>query len=119
MAESEKLREVTVNASMTKPLMLLGCDRALLSVCSLFCFYVGFMVGLVRGEFGIMFLAIVLWIVLHSGLKKMGKADPLMLDVFKRSSQYSGGRMFATQFHFPARSAIHVKTSQITKKRWL
>lgn len=118
MAEERELRRLAINQSMTKPLMVLGCDRRLLLTSSLGCVYVGFNLGLTRGHFGILLLAIVCWVAIRSGLKRMGKEDPLMLDVFQRSTGYSDGGG-ASKFFFPASGGIFSKIPSQTKKRWL
>jgi hypothetical protein len=48
----------------------------------------------------------------------LGKADPQMLNVFKRSSQYSDG-VFHNQFFFPARSSVEAGTPPCVRKRWM
>jgi type IV secretory pathway TrbD component len=111
-------RQLTINASMTKPLLILGCDRTLIAVSSLFCVYVGFNIGLAQGKFDIMLMAIAAWIVIRFGLVQMGKRDPLMLGVFTRSLLYSD-KMFRTQYFIPANSSIEVRVPKFKKKRWL
>jgi type IV secretory pathway TrbD component len=111
-------RQITINQSMTKPLMILGCDRTLIAASSLFCLFVGFNLGLAQGKFGILLMAVAAWTAIRFGLVQMGKLDPLMLGVFKRSLLYSD-RMFRTQFFIPANGGIETKVRRHMKKRWL
>jgi type IV secretory pathway TrbD component len=98
--------------------MILGCDRTLITVSSLFCLFVGFNLGLSRGNFGILGLSIVMWFVIRFGLIQMGKKDPYMLGVFKRSMQYTDG-LFHSQFVIPAHESIDTSVPMSAKKRWL
>jgi type IV secretory pathway TrbD component len=111
-------RQITINQSMTKPLLILGCDRTLITVSSLFCLYVGFNLGLAQGNFGVLFVAAAAWMAIRFGLMQMGKSDPLMLGVFKRSLLYSD-KAFQTQYFIPANGHIETKAPQDMKKRWL
>lgn len=117
MEDERKLRQMDINQSMTKPLLVLGCDRRLLLTSSLGCVYVGFNLGLTQGNFGVAVLAVVMWIAIRFGLKQMGKNDPLMLDVFQRSMRYSNG-FGRSSYFYPACSTIDNKMSQYVKKRW-
>jgi type IV secretory pathway TrbD component len=103
---------------MTKPLLILGCDRTLITVSSLFCIYVGFNLGLAQGNFGILLMAVIAWIAIRFALVQMGKRDPLMLGVFTRSLLYSE-KMFHTQYLIPANGLIETKVPNDMKKRWL
>ncbi|MDR1740623.1 MAG: VirB3 family type IV secretion system protein [Synergistaceae bacterium] len=117
----EKLRQLTINQSMTKPLLIMGCDRSLFATSAIMCGYVGFNLGFSRGNWGIMFLAAGAWFLISFGLRLMGKADPLMMDVFRRSSSYSD-RPFINQFFYPAHSLIERGRSGMppsVTKRWL
>lgn len=111
-------RQMVINQALTKPMMLLGCDRRLLLMSSLAYVYIGFNLGLTRGNVGITMLAIALWFATRFGLKLMGKSDPLMLDVFRRSLLYKSGRR-KDSFFFPARSSLDSKAPAHVKKRWL
>jgi type IV secretory pathway TrbD component len=115
---AEKARQLSINQSMTKPLLILGCDRTLFAVSCLACLYVGFNVGISRGRIFVALLSGVAWFLINFALRLMGRADPLMFDVFKRYSQYSD-RPFHNQFSFPAHSAVNVKTPSFTRKRWI
>jgi type IV secretory pathway TrbD component len=114
----EKARQLSINQSMTKPLLILGCDRTLFTVSCLACLYVGFNVGISRGRVFVALLSVVAWFLINFALRLMGSADPLMFDVFKRYSQYSD-RPFHNQFFFPAHSSADTKTPLFIRKRWL
>jgi type IV secretory pathway TrbD component len=116
MAEG-KIRQISINQSMTKPLLILGCDRNLFAAGSLVCAYVGFSLGITRGKLSVAAFAGVGWFLIHFGLRLMGKADPLMRDVFQRSTQYSD-RPFHNQFYIPARSPLNTQVPLFVKKRW-
>jgi type IV secretory pathway TrbD component len=116
MAE-EKVRQVSINQSMTKPLLILGCDRNLFALGSLMCAYVGFSLGITRAKLSVTLLAGAAWFLIHFGLRLMGKADPLMRDVFQRSTQYSDGP-FHNQFRIPARSPVNAPVPLFVRKRW-
>jgi type IV secretory pathway TrbD component len=116
MAE-EKVRQISINQSMTKPLLILGCDRNLFALGSLMCAYIGFSLGITRGKLSVAVFAGVTWFLIHFGLRLMGKADPLMRDVFQRSTQYSD-RPFHNQFRIPAHSSLDTQTPAFVKKRW-
>lgn len=116
--DKKQLRQLDINQSMTKPLMMLGCDRRLLLTSSLACVYIGFNLGISQGSISITVLAIVLWIVIRFGLKMMAKEDPMMLDAFQRSLLYKNGRR-ENKFFFPAHSSIDATVPAHVKKRWL
>ncbi|MDR2176324.1 MAG: VirB3 family type IV secretion system protein [Synergistaceae bacterium] len=116
MAE-EKVRQISINQSMTKPLLILGCDRDLFALSSLMCGYVGFSLGITRAEFSVALFAGGAWILIHFGLRLMGKADPRMREVFQRSTQYSD-RPFHNQFHIPARSPVKTEIPAFVRRRW-
>jgi hypothetical protein len=82
------------------------------------CLYVGFNLGLTRGRFGVLAMAIIAWNIIRFALTKMGKTDPFMLNVFTRSTQYSD-KPFHTQFFIPAHGTIDTKTPATVYKRWL
>ncbi|MDR1020487.1 MAG: VirB3 family type IV secretion system protein [Synergistaceae bacterium] len=115
---AEKARQLSINQSMTKPLLILGCDRTLFLVGCLACLYVGFNVGISKGRIFVALLSAMAWFLINFALRLMGRADPLMFDVFKRYSQYSD-KPFHNQFFFPAHSAAGTRTPPFMRKRWL
>ncbi|MDR0653987.1 MAG: VirB3 family type IV secretion system protein [Synergistaceae bacterium] len=112
------LRQYMINQSMTKPILIMGCERNLFALSSLFCAYVGFNVGFSRGEISLVIAAIAAWFAVNFGLGLMGKADPYMSEVFRRATQYSD-KPFHIQLYLPAKSSVASKPPLITKKRWM
>jgi type IV secretory pathway TrbD component len=115
----EPLRQLAINHSMTKPILIMGCERGLFGASALFCGYIGFNVGLARGKFLILFAAIAAWLAISFGLRLMGKADPYMNEVFRRATTYSD-KPFQIQFRIPARSSLGAQTkTKLAQKRWM
>lgn len=119
MADFYELRKVAIPGSLTRPIMMIGCDRVLLPVVSLFCVYVGFMLGLAQGKFGMLAISVVTWLVCHAGLKKMGKTDPHLREVISRAMRYSN-KPFMMDFYIPAKGTISTQTPHSgVRKGWL
>ena len=116
MAEAP-IRSLLIYQSMTRPILIMGCERNLFAVSCLFCVYIGFNLGLARGKILVLLAAILAWFAISFGLRLMGKADPYMNAVFQRATAYSD-KPFRIQFKIPARSSILARTNQNAKKRW-
>jgi type IV secretory pathway TrbD component len=114
----EPLRQILINQSMTKPILIMGCERGLFAASGLFCAYIGFNMGLARGKIVIMLSAIAAWLAISFGLRLMGKADPYMNEVFRRATMYSD-KPFRIQFYIPARCSVAGRPSRLTQKRWM
>jgi type IV secretory pathway TrbD component len=112
------LRQYMINQSMTKPILIMGCERNLFALSSLFCGYVGFNLGFSRGEISLVIAAVAAWFAVNFGLQLMGKADPYMSEVFRRATRYSD-KSFRIQLYLPAKSSVASKPSFTTKKRWM
>ena len=117
MAETP-VRSLHINQSMTKPILIMGCERNLFAASALLCVYVGFNLGLARGKFLVLLAAVAAWLLVSFGLRLMGKADPYMNAVFQRATTYSD-KPFRIQFKIPARSSIASRPNQNAKKRWV
>ena len=117
MAEAP-LRSLLINQSMTRPILIMGCERNLFAASCLFCVYIGFNLGLARGKFLILLASILAWCAISFGLNLMGKADPYMNAVFRRATTYSD-KPFRIQFKIPARSSIMSRPNLKTRKRWV
>ena len=117
MAEAP-VRSLLINQSMTRPILVMGCERNLFLASSLFCVYVGFNLGLARGKIMVVLAAIASWFAISFGLRLMGKADPYMNAVFRRATTYSD-KPFRIQFKIPARSSIAYRPNQNARKRWV
>ena len=116
MAEAP-VRSLLINQSMTRPILIMGCERNLFAASCLFCVYVGFNLGLARGKILVLLAAILAWLAVSFGLRLMGKADPYMNAVFQRATTYSD-KPFRIQFKIPARNSILSRQNQNTRKRW-
>jgi type IV secretory pathway TrbD component len=106
-----------INQSMTRPILIMGCERNLFAAASLFCGYTGFNLGLARGKILVLLAAIVSWMAISFGLRLMGKADPYMNAVFTRATKYSD-KPFRIQFKIPARSPLGSRRNLNSRKRW-
>lgn len=101
----DKPREVVIHQSANRPHLLLGGDRelvlfsALLSAMLIFALVTWW--GVLTG--------IVLWFLSIAILSRMGKADPLLRQVYLRHLRY---RPF-----YPAKAAIHGR-STTTPRSW-
>ena len=113
----QPLRELLINSSITKPILMMGCERNLFAAAALGCGYIGFNLGFAQGRFLVLLAAAAAWTGISFGLRLMGKADPYMSAVFKRATMYSS-KAFAIQYKIPARTAIGTRHNQIARKRW-
>jgi type IV secretory pathway TrbD component len=113
----EPIRQLLINQSMTRPIMVMGCERSLFFASALMCGYVGFNLGLARAKFLVLLAAVVVWGAVSFGLRLMGKADPYMSAVFQRATAYSC-KPFQIQYEIPARSQLGTRINPNTKKRW-
>jgi type IV secretory pathway TrbD component len=111
------VRTLHINQSMTKPILIMGCERNLFAASALMCVYIGFNLGLARGKILVLLAAVAAWMAISFGLRLMGKADPYMNAVFQRATTYSD-KPFRIQFKIPARSSILSRPNLNTRKRW-
>ena len=101
----DKPREILIHQSCNRHNLLLGCDRelvllsALLSAMLIFALVTWW--GIVAG--------IVLWVAAVAVLSRMGKADPMLRQVYVRHVKY---RSF-----YPAKSGLFAQ-SLPTPRRW-
>lgn len=101
----ERSREILIHQSCNRPNLLLGCDRelvlfsALLSAMLIFALVTWW--GVATG--------ILLWLVAVAVLSRMGKADPMLRQVYVRHVKY---RPF-----YPAKSGL-LSQSLSTPRRW-
>jgi type IV secretory pathway TrbD component len=106
---NEKLRVIPIHRSLTRPQLIMGCERFLfLMLCMT--------VTLLAGPGGIMtgnLLNIILAVALFFGgrelLSNMAKNDPRMSDVFRRSVQYRA--------EYPAVSTVGFRNAP-KARRW-
>jgi type IV secretion system protein VirB3 len=101
----ERPREILIHQCCNRPNLLLGCDRelvlfaALLSAMLIFALVTWW--GVATG--------ILLWLVAVAVLSRMGKADPMLRQVYIRHVKY---RPF-----YPAKSGL-ASRSLSTPRRW-
>lgn len=100
---------IPIHHSLTRPQLLLGCDRELYLALVMTC-------GLLAGPAGIMkshppgiICGLLLWLTGQIGLSQMAKRDPMQRQVFIRSLNYKD--------FYPAVSPIPDKTKP-EYRRW-
>lgn len=95
----EKPREIVIHQSANRPQLLLGCDRELVLFAALLSAILVFALvtwwGVVAG--------VVLWFLAVAALSRMGKADPLLRQVYLRHIRY--------QAFYPAKSPLTVRST--------
>lgn len=105
MQTAEVLREVVIHESANRPNQLLGSDRELVLITLLICVSLAFALATWWG----IALSLGLWTAGIAVLKRMGKADPQLRQVYLRHIRY---RPF-----YPAKSGLHSSTLS-TPKYW-
>jgi type IV secretory pathway TrbD component len=95
MTSADTPREIPIHQSTNRPNQILGADRELVLVTILTAVSLAFSLGTWWG----VALAVVFWIVTVAVLQRMGKADPLLRQVYIRHIRY--------QPFYPAKSAIY------------
>ena len=102
---AEKPREIVIHQSANRPNQILGGDRELVLVTILVSVSLAFSLGTWWG----ICLSIVFWLSGIAVLQRMGKADPLLRQVYLRHIRY---RPF-----YPAKSGLYSKCLQ-RPMRW-
>jgi len=105
MDNADALREVPFNQSANRPNLLLGADRELVLLGVLIAVALGFSLASWWG----LVLAVAWWTASIAVLKRMGKADPILRQVYMRHIRY---RSF-----YPAKSGLYSQCLQ-TPMRW-
>lgn len=105
MRPADTPREITIHQSANRPNQILGADRELVLVTILITVSLTFSLGTWWG-FG---LAVAFWIAAVGVLQRMGKADPLLRQVYLRHIRY---RPF-----YPAKSGVYSPCLQ-TPRSW-
>ena len=95
MPSADAPREITIHQSANRPNQILGADRELVLITILTAISLAFSLGTWWG----FVLAIVFWIVVVAVLQRMGKADPLLRQIYLRHIRY--------QPFYPAKSGIY------------
>jgi type IV secretion system protein VirB3 len=94
MQTSDKPREIVIHQSANRPNQILGGDRELMLIAVLVAIGLAFSLGSWWG-FG---LSVTLWVGAVAVLQRMGKADPLLRQIYLRHIRY---RAF-----YPAKSGL-------------
>jgi type IV secretion system protein VirB3 len=102
---NDKPREVTIHQSANRPNQILGGDRELVLVSILIAVSLAFSLATWWG----IALSVVFWAGSLAVFKRMGKADPMMRQVYLRHIRY---RSF-----YPAKSGL-LSTCLPTPARW-
>ena len=104
MADVPSPRITVIHASINRPTQWLGGDRELVIITAI----VSFMLTLSLATWWGAGLAIVLWLSAVAVLQRMGKADPMLRQVYLRHVHF---REF-----YPAKSGLY--SSGLSVKRW-
>ena len=105
MPSADTPREITIHQSANRPNQILGADRELVLITILTAISLAFSLGTWWG----FALAVVFWIVAVAVLQRMGKADPLLRQIYLRHIRY--------QSFYPAKSGIYSLCLQ-TPRGW-
>jgi len=105
MADASTLRTVLIHPSVNRPNQLLGADRELVLITAL----TATTLGLSLGSWWGVCLAVIFWICAVGVLQRMGKADPMLRQVYVRHIRY---RQF-----YPAKSGLH-STCVPVRRTW-
>jgi type IV secretion system protein VirB3 len=84
MPSADTPREITIHQSANRPNQILGADRELVLITILTAISLAFSLGTWWG----FALAVVFWIVAVAVLQRMGKADPLLRQIYLRHIRY-------------------------------
>ena len=94
MQASDRPREIVIHQSANRPNQILGGDRELVLIAMLTAISLAFSLGTWWG----IGLSIAFWVGAVAVLQRMGKADPLLRQIYVRHIQY---RAF-----YPAKSGL-------------
>jgi len=105
MDNATRLREIAIHQSANRPNTLLGADRELVLVAIM----IAFTLGLSLSSWWGVGVAALFWLGALAALQRMGKADPLLRQIYMRHIRY--------QSWYPAKSGIRSVCST-TPKKW-
>jgi type IV secretory pathway TrbD component len=100
MPEADKPREVMIHQSANRPNQILGGDRELVLIVILITVSLAFSLGTWWG----LGLSVAFWVGAMAVLQRMGKADPLLRQVYVRHIRY---RPF-----YPSKSGLYSRCLQ-------
>lgn len=87
-----ELRQIPVYRALNRPKLILGCDRELLLMSGLIVATLIFVAATIPSAVA----GIAMWFVVFALLRKMGKADPQMRDIYLQHIKYRA--------YYPARA---------------
>jgi type IV secretion system protein VirB3 len=90
--------EHLIHQSVNRPQQLIGCDRELLVTAAIVCAVGALALGAIWG----IVLCLILWFVSVAALQRMGKADPLMRQVYMRHVRYKP--------YYPAKAGLYSRS---------
>lgn len=97
----EKPREIVIHQSANRPNLLLGGDRELVLLAAMLAASLIFVIATAWGAI----LGTVLWVMAVAVLRRMGKADPMLRQVYVRHVRY--------QTFYAAKSFVRSRTSEL------
>jgi type IV secretory pathway TrbD component len=97
----ERSREIVLHQSANRPNLLLGGDRELVLIAAMLA---ASLIFVIASWWGVL-IGVLLWAAAVAILKRMGKADPMLRQVYVRHVKY--------QPFYPAKSFIRSRTSDI------
>jgi len=105
MENAIRPREIIIHQSANRPNTLLGGDRELVLLAIMIAFTLGLSLASLWG----VAVAALFWVGAVAALQRMGKADPLLRQVYVRHIRY--------QSWYPAKSGIHAVCTS-TPMKW-
>jgi type IV secretory pathway TrbD component len=96
-------RKIDVHLALTRPLLLMGCEREALLISATIAATLVFVIG----QIAFAILGILFWVVAVAVLQRMAKADFQMLKVYLRHVRY--------KTFYPAQSSVAAITPQSKK----
>ncbi|HWE48324.1 MAG TPA: conjugal transfer protein TrbD [Bryobacteraceae bacterium] len=100
MGDATRAREIPIHQSANRPNTLLGADREMV----LLVIMIAFGIGLSLATWWGVVLAALFWVGAVGVLQRMGKADPLLRQVYMRHIRYEDW--------YPAKSGIYSTGAQ-------
>ena len=102
-------RLVPIHKSLTRPQLIMGCERSLFLMLCMVVSLLGWQGGFVVGNFRNVILSIPIFFIGRALLLYMAKIDPYMSEIFRRSVLYRA--------EYPARSTVGF-VNKGKPKRW-
>jgi type IV secretion system protein VirB3 len=104
MGDATKPREIPIHQAPNRPNTLLGADREMVLLVIMITFGMGLSLATWWG----VVLAALFWVGAVGVLQRMGKADPLLRQVYLRHIRYEDW--------YPAKSGIYSTSAQLPMK---